>query len=146
MIFDNLTTLSKVYNLNISHFQTLVRSIFDPHFWTPSGWSFWPILADQGADLAASARFWSHFGNPGFSKKAPWATPSRPETSKKGGTPSCSFHPVAVLEANSAPKGHQRPSVSIWDRFWSHMGLILDHGGLILYRFRAISGLSSDLF
>ena len=107
-------------------FKLFFGSFLVPISGPPSGRSFLPILADQGADLASSGRFWDHFGDPGFSKMVPWATPSRPETSKKGGPPSYSFHPVAVLEANSAPKGHQRPSVSIWDRFWSHLGLILD--------------------
>ena len=136
LIFDDLTALSKVFHIQKPLiFRPFFGSFLVPISGPPSGRSFSPILADQGADLASSGRFWAHFGDPGFSKKAPWATPSRPETSKKGGTPSCSFHPVAVLEANSAPKGHQRPSVSIWDRFWSHLGLILHHGEFISNRF-----------
>ena len=127
MIFDDLTTLSKVFHIQKPLiFRHFFGSFLVPISGPPSGRSFWPILADQGADLASSGWFWAHFGDPGFSKKAPWATPFRPETSKKGGTPSWGFHPVAVMDAKSAPKGHQRPSVSIWDRFWSHLGLILD--------------------
>ena len=127
LIFDDLTTLLKVF---IIQKPLMFRPFFGPFLvpisGPPSGRSFLLILADQGADLAASGRFWSHFGDPGFSKKAPWATPSRPETSKKAGSKSGAGHPVAAMGAICAPKGHQRPSVSIWDRFWSYLGLILD--------------------
>ena len=89
LIFDDLTTLLKVFIIQKPLiFRHFFGSFFDPISGPPSGRSFLPILADQGADLASSGRFWSHFGDPGFSKKAPWATPSRPETSKKGGRPS----------------------------------------------------------
>ncbi len=64
------------------------------------------------------------FGDPGFSKKALLATPSRPETSKKGGTSSYGGGPVAALKATCAPKGHREPLLSISEPFGSHLGHI----------------------
>ena len=47
-----------------SHFRTPFQTLFRPHFGTPFGRAFWPVLAPQGADPASPCRFWSLFGTP----------------------------------------------------------------------------------
>ena len=87
LILDDLMVLLHDFTIPKALFlRPFFASFSDPVSGPLSGGSFWPILAHQSADLYSSGRFWVHFGDPGFSKKAPWATPSRPETSKKAGS------------------------------------------------------------
>ena len=114
LIFDDLTALSKVFHIQKPLiFRPFFGSFLVPISGPPSGRSFWPILAVQGADLDSSGRFWTHLETQDFHKRPLW--PPRPpiNPSKKAGSKAYVGHSVAVMEANCAPKGHQRPSASI---------------------------------